>query len=99
MSVPLQRCLSSAGRWPHVPLAGWWPFDYRHVDREHKLGNVALPFLDHDLVQSYLPQLSHESGGQSAFDEARAAAEARNGPTVSKRVSREALAGTEERNN
>ena len=45
---------------PHLPVAGWWSADYRHVDQEHKLGNVALPFLSHDLVQSYLPQLSDE---------------------------------------
>ena len=59
---------------PHLPTAGWWPLGYRHVDHEYKLESVALPFFYHDLVQSYLPQLSHESGGQPFFDRPRAVA-------------------------
>ena len=54
---------------PHLPVAGWLPGGYRHIGRERKLKNVSLPFLDHDLVQSYMPQLSWASDGQSFFDQ------------------------------
>ena len=54
---------------PHLPPLGCLPFGYRHIGRERRLKNVALPFLHHDLVQSYLPQLSDLSDVGSYFDD------------------------------
>ena len=53
---------------PKVPLSGWWPFGFRHVNQEHELRNIASPFLHHDMTASYLPQLAEDSSGVSFLE-------------------------------